>query len=378
MKAEDFKEVEGEVLASKEVVKGEAISVLRKPITNLENIPGKDLGQVRLVSYNITVDFFDKKDTTEDKHHHWKYREPFVKKLLADLYPDVMCLQEVSPDQAIELDAYFGNKGYKSAFLSQTPSELETGEIVYGSDVVNWNGKFVGTFPLGILVSEDWKFTETGRFWLNEDPDSIPQNTDRGTTDKGFGNANTYRAVLWTQIEKEDEYQNSLFVFNSHYPLSGGNKARWGCANIEMKKIKEIVKDVNWVSTGDRNIVITNDDDELYNPETVYKEFVKDSKDVRDSKKHYGVSTTWLGFSYDEYINKINAKTGDFEEDSVLDLMFSNLSSERSFAHHGAIDPELHELSDLSEPLTEQQIEGRYFSSDHVLIGGDFALLEHW
>jgi mRNA deadenylase 3'-5' endonuclease subunit Ccr4 len=119
---------------------------LKKSITNLENIPEKDQEAVRVVSYNIVADFFDNKDKTEDGHHKWSYRAPFVKKLLQGTYPDIMCLQELSPNQAIELENYFGNDfGYKSIFLSQTPSEIPTGAIAYGQEVTKWQGKIAGT-----------------------------------------------------------------------------------------------------------------------------------------------------------------------------------------------------------------------------------------
>jgi hypothetical protein len=132
---------------------------------------------------------------------------------------------------------------------------------------------------VAIFISKAWKFVEANRFWLNEEPETVPQNTDRGTTDKGFGNMNTYRARLWTKIEEfnESESQQNLFVFNSHYPLSGDNKTRFECANLEMKKIKEITKGGNWVSTGDRNIIPTKNDDEFNNPEIVYNELVKET-----------------------------------------------------------------------------------------------------
>ena len=85
--------------------------------------------------------------------------------------------------------------GYSSVFLSQTPSEVTVGAIAYGAEVSDWCGKHTGTPLVGTFISKACKFLEVGRFWLNEEPDSVPTNTDRGAIDKGFGNMNTYRGV---------------------------------------------------------------------------------------------------------------------------------------------------------------------------------------
>lgn len=140
----------------------------------------------------------------------------------------------------------------------------------------------MGTPLVGIFFSKIYKLIDKGRFWLNEEPDSIPQNIDRGETDKGFGNINTYKAVLWVKIQTDNSKE--LFIFNSHYPFSGNNKTR------------------------------------------------------RDHKRLV------------TYLQKL------------------------SFCHHGAFNPITNELVPLSGSLNEEQNEGRYFSSDHALIGADFFL----
>ena len=282
--------------------------------------------------------------------------------------PDIICLQELSPNQAMELNTYLSDEGYKSIFLSQTPSAVSTGAIVYGEQVSEWCGKFIGTPLVGTFISKLYKFIDVGRFWLNETPESIPQNTDRGETDKGFGNINTYRAVLWTKIQLENN--DILFVFNSHYPLSSNNKTRLECAKLERSKIKEITQGNNWVSAGDRNIIPSEDDNGSYNPAVVYQELVKDCHDIRDATTHYGINTTLLGFSYDKHKNPI--KSGKFKNNSILDIIVSNLVPNCSFYHPGAFNPITKELIALTNGLDEQQNEERYFASDHALIGADF------
>ncbi len=135
---------------------------------------------LRAVSYNIVADFFDNKDPSIDKHHHWAQRSPYVKKFLESVNPDVICLQELSPDQASELNEHFYKIGYKSVFLSHTPSDIDTGAIAFNSDVANWQGKFIGTFLTGIFISPSCEFLEVNRFWLNDTPDTVPISYDRG------------------------------------------------------------------------------------------------------------------------------------------------------------------------------------------------------
>jgi tetratricopeptide (TPR) repeat protein len=192
-------------------------------ITKSEELLNKADGIIRLVSYNVTADYFDEEDKTEDGHHHWQFRATFVIKLLSAVYPDIICLQELSPNQALELYEYFGKRlGYSSIFLSQTPSEVKVGAIAHGSEISDWCGKNIGTPLVGTFISKACKFLEVGKFWLNEEPDVVPINTDRGETDKGFGNMNTYRAVLWTKVQIDDS--KVLFVFNRvmmELPLAG-------------------------------------------------------------------------------------------------------------------------------------------------------------
>lgn len=101
-------------------------STLSRAITNLQDIPDKKGEVLRVVSYNITADYYDSNDQTEDKHHHWNYRSPFIKMLLKAINADIICLQELSPSQALELYKYLNTKyDYHSIFLSQTPSDVE-------------------------------------------------------------------------------------------------------------------------------------------------------------------------------------------------------------------------------------------------------------
>lgn len=341
--------------------------------SSFEDMPEKANGAVRVISYNITADFFDNKDATIDQRHHWKYRAPFVKVLLKTLYPDIICLQELSAEQAFVLHQYLNREGgYQSIFLSQTPSEVETGAIVRGEEVNGWGNKFLGASLIGTFINKSFAFVKTGRFWLNEEPDLVPAVQDRGKTDKGFGNMNTYRAVLWAKVQLDNS--KSLYIFNSHYPLSGDNKARFKCAELEMNKIQEISQGNAWVWVGDKNIIPTKDDNEQYNPQAIYDELTRHGKSIiQDGDNHHGPSTTWIGFTYDPYKNQVTEE-GKFAESSKLDVIVSNLNHACSFHHPGAFDPVEFKLLPLTDPLTEEHNGQRYFASDHAVIGADFII----
>lgn len=347
---------------------------LNKEITNFEALPDKSENSTRIISYNIAVDFFDGRDQTEEKIHTWQVRAKLCKELIVKVAPDIFCLQELSPDQASELSDYFGKKGYEAKFLCQTPSEIAAGEIADGEALQSWIGKNVGTALIGTFFSNKWSLVEEGVFWLNDNPYEIPTNKDRGETDKGFGNMNTYRAVFCTKLEMTDQPSKCLYVFNSHYPLSGDSQTRKKCAELEMKEIEKIAGDKPWVSAGDRNLIPVNND--RSSPDEVYKEFLKYGYDIRNSDNHFGISTSWIGFTYDQYCNKIKISAdepNDFQDDTVLDLMISSMRADASFHLHGAfgLSDDGGYLLPLTGELSENQIS---FVSDHALIGADFQL----
>src|SRR5581483_8290537 len=110
-----------------------------------------------------------------------------------------------------------------------------------------------------------------------------------------------------------------------------------------------------WVSMGDRNLIkIPNSID----PENVYKVFIDGCHDIRDTDDHYGSSTTWLGFTYDKFLNPI--VKNDFSKNDVLDLMISNVKSNRSFHHPGVYDLKTNTLVDLSKGVSEELNDMRY------------------
>ncbi len=179
---------------------------------------------------------------------------------------------------------------------------------------------------------------------------------------------NTYRAVLWAKIQMGSE---EFFVFNSHYPLSGNSETRLKCAELEMHKIKEITKGDPWISLGDRNCIPTRDDNDVINKDSIREYFKQHNQTTTPiDANHIGIKTTWIGFLYDQFRNKIDIN-GEYIDDGVLDIIVSNLTATLSFHLHGAFDPKEFGLLPLLKDLDTQNTDGCYFSSDHALVGVD-------
>lgn len=146
---------------------------------------------------------------------------------------------------------------------------------------------------------------------------------------------------------------------------------------MEMKQIVKITSNssIPWISAGDRNLMPTKEDDEEFNKETFYQTLTSldSSVDAYNQSKENssGANTTWLGFSYDHVINHYDLEKKIFVSDERLDYILSNLICKSYFSLPVAFDPE---NSCLTDTITEVIDKGRYFASDHTLIGAHFVL----
>jgi endonuclease/exonuclease/phosphatase family metal-dependent hydrolase len=319
---------------------------------------------VSFSSFNITADFFDKKEI-DYKNHTWANRRKAVFETIKQKSPDVLALQELSPDQAFELTDI---AGYKSFFLSQTPSQVEVGLIVEGKTVKEWIGKNVGTPLIGIFYKENkFEFIDKGRFWLKEEPDVLPVYTDRSETDKGFGNMNTYRATLWVHL-KHLNSNKSVFAFNSHYPLSGGPQTRLKCAEMERKKINEIAQNNFWISMGDRNIIFELGTLAEVGDIGALKPLLENAYNAV-SNNHYGPRATWAGFNYEPKC-KNPIHEGSLKCPTAMDIIVSNHPSKRSEHVVTQFNAENEEIEFNPKVLKED----RNIASDHLMVIVDYRL----
>lgn len=110
--------------------------------SNYSDLPTKSA--LRVVSYNITASFFDKPNCL----NNWIHRAPHVKSLLRNIDADVIMLQEMSPEQASEIAHTLQPLGYKSFFLSQTPSDIEARFNFYNNWQISINLSLKSLFQL--------------------------------------------------------------------------------------------------------------------------------------------------------------------------------------------------------------------------------------
>ena len=339
-----------------------------------------------LGNYNITATFFsdpkDEKDPKFTMPHAWANRRKYFQQTLELANCDVLGLQELSPEQALDLFELFPNHKFYIFTQAQT-EEVEAGKIYSTADEIKTYllGKFIGTaligimynpkkvrHSLGIAASMEVIPTDQGMFWYNVEPFKKPTATDRSQTDKGFGNMNTPRGpayMRFTHIETNKDF----YFFTSHSPISGGAKTRMECFKLENEIIKKIVNDIPFFSIGDRNLFPDDRAEESYNALV--------SKDVYDwfnVENHIGFTTTWLGYLYEpkQYQNQI--KQSSLTDTTRLDIGISSIKSISSAHYHCIIRDTCVEL--LGE-LKEDDNLTRNFVSDHSMVVANFNLIDY-
>ena len=322
---------------------------------------GGSTNNIRVVSYNVLASFFDKEDYP---HHTWAVREPFMMKVFENLSPDIIGLQELSPEQAIRFSEL---SQYESLFLIQSPCDFQAGTIAKGSEVLQWQGRCIGAPAVGILFKKDtFKLLDEGRFWFNDTPNQVPFQS-RKFSDKGFGNITNYRGPIWVKLLHLLS-ETFLYVFNSHYPLSGTHCTRMLCSAVEREQIDLITQGEMWISMADRNI-IPGEGEYRYGSYThVLAPLLNGNYNAAKSPFHYGPKGTFAGFLFDEW--KIPILDGQFLGCLDLDIIISNRPAVQS-AH---IMPVFDENLNTVELFPESYDESRKFVSDHMLVLGEYEL----
>jgi endonuclease/exonuclease/phosphatase family metal-dependent hydrolase len=335
-------------------------------------LPRKE--SIKVATWNLTASFFDGRDLSSDGRHKWLTRQNAIQQTIERQSPDVLGLQ-VSPQQALWINAAI--PGYSTLFFSQTPSEVETLGIITAAEVATWKKaenpetwKDMGTPLTGIMVKEGWQISEGGGFWLKPEPNQRPVGIDKTRQlDKGFGNTASYRAVMWVKL-KDLETGKVLFVFNSHYPLSGDRDTRRNCAAVERAQIDAITRGADWVSVGDRNILPRNDGkDGIWEGDLESLAPLLDRAfDSARAQNHKGQNTTWAGFDYDAWKNPVTNER--FERNTVLDVIASNKPAAKSKYVLTQFNPATGEVS-----LNPAQVDPeRHFGSDHLYVQAKYSL----
>lgn len=318
-----------------------------------------------IISYNVCASFFSDKS----EQNKWSLRSERVFSLIRSRNAKVVCIQELSTEQCCDFVKEF-QADYDLYFLSQTPSELPLGMIVKNEQVFDWKGRNAGTAIIAYMLNKKRvSLIEINRFWLNEAVDitTLPMDkvyTDRALTDKGFGNFNTYRAVFWVKVIDMDT-KEYVFVFNSHYPLSGDNATRFKCAEFERAMISKIAGSYDWFAVGDRNFIVKKEVDKDEEYCIMAKNALnKNAFPFHDAESFFGMkNNTWIGFDYDDFAVW---KKGS---ESILDYCVSSIQPKICYHLHGAYKNK--EWLPFYDPIEFGKVQT---ASDHALVHAVFDL----
>lgn len=114
-----------------------------------------------LGNYNITATFFSDPNPTDEKdpkrnmpQHQWINRRKYIHKALQSANCDVMGLQELSPEQAVDFLTMFPDHKFYFFALAQT-KEVEAETVCSNIDEVKQKflGKFIGTALISIMYN---------------------------------------------------------------------------------------------------------------------------------------------------------------------------------------------------------------------------------
>ncbi len=328
---------------------------------------------LKLASYNITATFFtDPKNADDPKmsmpQHWWKHRRLYFRDAILQVMPDAMALQELSPEQAIDLLEMLPE--FKFVFFTQAATgDVQAGKIYNSKNQIRDNllGKSsIGTPLIGIMYNNNvLEAVDRGMFWYNPRPFEVPTATDRAETDKGYGNMNTPRGPGYLRFR----HRKTLFefyFFTLHAPLSGGWQTRKDCFECEKRVISQIVGNAHWFSVGDRNMI----------PDGFFETYkaLLSGKNVYDwmSAHHEGFVATWLGYLYEpkKFQNQVLID-GSLASTDTLDIGIGSLPSRGSAHYHCIIRDSKVEL--LGE-LNVNDNATREFLSDHSMLVADFTI----
>ena len=207
---------------------------------------------INVISYNIRL------NVKSDGINSWPNRKDNVKALVKFYDADILCVQEVLPDQFDDL-------------LANSDFDV----VGVGRD----DGKRKGEFSAIYFNKNRFTKKDGGTFWLSLTPD-VPS--------KGW-DAALNRICSWVKLYDKSN-KKEFIVFNTHYDHVGV-QARIESAKLIKQKIQEIAPKLPVVFTGDLNVT----------PETeaiaTIKSFLIDTKEI-SIEPPYGPTGTFNSFNW--------------------------------------------------------------------------------
>ncbi len=154
-------------------------------------------------------------------------REPCVK-MIREVHPDVIGMQEPRPEQREYLSASLPEYAQLWIAADETRPENQCGHLSL------------------FYLAEKFELADWGYYWLSATPGepSMPWNT----TD------NNYRTTLWARL-RERASQREFFIFTTHLPYKAENdEPRLRCSQLNVRMMKQIAgQHAPLFLTGDMN-----------------------------------------------------------------------------------------------------------------------------
>ena len=178
--------------------------------------PGNDPGPAPLTAAKISVMSFNVRSSTMSQDtgdRSWDKRKYAVQRMVEDVKPDVIGMQEATTAQRKDLVLLL--EGYE---LFEVPG---TGTSKGGNAVLMYN-----TAVLEALQCKS--------FYLSSTPDKPSVN--------GWNEETQYRTTIWAQFRHKESGQ-TFFVANTHMPLGSearDNTARVNSANLNVSRMKAV------------------------------------------------------------------------------------------------------------------------------------------
>jgi endonuclease/exonuclease/phosphatase family metal-dependent hydrolase len=328
------------------------------------DVPLPEKEGIRAITYNVLCQYFDRKGEA-DPHNWVNFREKVVQDLFERVNGDIYLLQELGLDQALQIAEFMKKMGFETRFRAP-----HTGKDVREITVKDeWTG-----FIMGIAFRQElFELVEEGRFWLSENPDvQPPDNRDRDTP-KSFDCTHNYRLVMWITLTYKPTGEKVL-VATSHYPI-WGKVARLESAKLTVQRLFSIAAIQNIKKIlfgGDLNLFPNVDGIPAYE---ILTSQMTDCFDTEEG--NYVHAATFPGFPNDKFKTPIIRKVRP--DGSSYYLLAANYLDRivhtgfkraiRSFSLAGEFNPKTLELYPLTSSI--QDPDGRFFASDHCLLGVD-------
>lgn len=162
-----------------------------------------------------------------DGENAWEYRKEAVIDMVHALKPDIMGIQEGLEGQVIYLDSALSDYSY----------------VGVGRD----DGAAAGEYSAVYYNNKRFELTESGNFWLNENPETIAKGWD----------ADHIRICTWARL-KDREAGKELLVFNTHFDNTG-EVARRESAKLMLERVKNMTGDgFPTIIMGDFNCAVSD------------------------------------------------------------------------------------------------------------------------